>query len=124
MLQRIKLDPQVCGGRPTIRGLRFTEDFVLKLIGDAYRAQDIVRLYPELGKRGRLRGSQVRRLVGERAHFCVNVRPLAVVWREGPPYIFLLAQRHVPHPTCLPEWHGLQASIHERLEPPPIRIQK
>ena len=32
MLQRIKLYPQVCGGRPTIRGLRFTEDFVLKLI--------------------------------------------------------------------------------------------
>jgi uncharacterized protein (DUF433 family) len=50
MLQRIKIDPQVCGGRPTIRGLRFTVDFVLKLIGDAYHAEDIVRLYPELEK--------------------------------------------------------------------------
>ncbi len=50
MLQRIKLDPQGCGGRPTIRGLRFNVDCVLKLIGDAYHAEDIVRLYPELEK--------------------------------------------------------------------------
>jgi uncharacterized protein (DUF433 family) len=50
MLQRIKINPEVCGGRPTIRGLRFTVDFVLKLIGDGYNADDIVRLYPELEK--------------------------------------------------------------------------
>ena len=48
MFERIKIDPQVCGGRPTIRGLRITVDFVLKLIGDGYHAEDIVRLYPEL----------------------------------------------------------------------------
>ena len=42
MLQRIKLDPQVCGGRPTICGLRFTVEFVLKRIGDAYHAEDKV----------------------------------------------------------------------------------
>jgi uncharacterized protein (DUF433 family) len=48
MLDRIKIDPKVCGGRPTIRGLRITVDFVLKLVGDGYTAEDIVRLYPEL----------------------------------------------------------------------------
>lgn len=48
MLDRIKIDPEVCGGRPTIRGLRITVDFVLKLLGDGYTADDIVRLYPEL----------------------------------------------------------------------------
>jgi len=47
-LDRIQIDPAVCGGKPTIRGLRITVDFVLKLLGDGYTAQDIVREYPEL----------------------------------------------------------------------------
>lgn len=50
MLDRIQVDPGVCGGKPTIRGLRFTVDFVLKLLGDGYTADDIVREYPELHK--------------------------------------------------------------------------
>ena len=50
MLQRIKIDLRVCGGRPTIRGLRITVDFVFKLMGDGYHAEGIVRLYPELEK--------------------------------------------------------------------------
>lgn len=48
MLDRIKVDPAVCNGRPTIRGLRITVDFVLKLVGDGYTADEIVALYPEL----------------------------------------------------------------------------
>ena len=47
-LDRIRVVPGVCEGRPTIRGLRITVDFVLKLLGDAYTADDIVREYPEL----------------------------------------------------------------------------
>ena len=50
MLDRIKIDPAVCEGRPTIRGLRITVDFVLKLMDDGYTADDIVREYPELEK--------------------------------------------------------------------------
>jgi uncharacterized protein (DUF433 family) len=48
MLDRIQVDPGVCAGRPTIRGLRITVEFVLKLLGDGYTAGDIVREYPEL----------------------------------------------------------------------------
>lgn len=48
MFDRIQIDPAVCGGRPTIRGLRITVDFVLKLLGDGYNASEIVQLYPEL----------------------------------------------------------------------------
>jgi len=48
MFDRIRIDPRVCEGRPTIRGLRITVDFVLKLLGDGYTADDIVREYPEL----------------------------------------------------------------------------
>jgi len=31
-----------------VRGLRYTVDFILKLLGDHYTADDIVREYPEL----------------------------------------------------------------------------
>jgi len=48
MLDRIRIDLQVCEGRPTIRGLRITVEFVLKLVGDGYTAADVVRAYPEL----------------------------------------------------------------------------
>lgn len=48
MLDRIRVTPGTCEGKPTIRGLRYTVDFVLKLIGDGYTADDIVREYPEL----------------------------------------------------------------------------
>jgi len=50
MLDRIKIDPQVCDGRPTVRGLRITVDFVLKLLGEGYTADEIIREYPELEK--------------------------------------------------------------------------
>ena len=45
---RIHIDPAVCNGKPTIRGLRFTVDFVLKLLGNGFTAEDITREYPEL----------------------------------------------------------------------------
>ncbi len=48
MLDRIRVDPAVCEGRPTIRGSRITVEFVLKLLGDGYSADEIVREYPEL----------------------------------------------------------------------------
>jgi uncharacterized protein (DUF433 family) len=50
MFDRIKVDPAVCDGKATIRGIRITVDFVLKLLGDGYNADDIVREYPELEK--------------------------------------------------------------------------
>lgn len=48
MLDRITIAPRICQGKPTIRGLRITVDFVLKLLGDGYSAEDIVQEYPEL----------------------------------------------------------------------------
>ena len=48
MLDRIRVEPGVCDGKPTVRGLRFTVEFILRLLGDGYTADDIVREYPEL----------------------------------------------------------------------------
>lgn len=45
---RIKLEPGLCGGKASIRGLRITVDFILKLLGDKYTPEEIVREYPEL----------------------------------------------------------------------------
>lgn len=50
MLNRIKIDPNICEGKPTIRNIRITVDFVLKLLGDGYTADEIVKIYPELEK--------------------------------------------------------------------------
>ncbi|MBW1716319.1 MAG: DUF433 domain-containing protein [Deltaproteobacteria bacterium] len=50
MLDRIKIDPNICEGKPTIRNIRITVDFVLKLLGDGYNADEIVKIYPELEK--------------------------------------------------------------------------
>ncbi|MCC7291244.1 MAG: DUF433 domain-containing protein [Phycisphaerales bacterium] len=50
MIDRITVQPDVCEGKPTIRGLRITAEFVLRLLGDGHTADDIVRDYPELEK--------------------------------------------------------------------------
>lgn len=49
-IDRIHIDPQVCQGKPTIRGLRITVDFVLKLMGDGHTVEQIIQEYPELEK--------------------------------------------------------------------------
>lgn len=53
MLRRSNARPHprrsgVCEGRPTIRGLCFAVEFVSRLLGDGYTADEIVREYPEL----------------------------------------------------------------------------
>ena len=50
MLNRISINPDICEGKPTIRNLRITVDFILKLIGDGYSADEIIKHYPELEK--------------------------------------------------------------------------
>lgn len=49
-LDRIHVDPRICEGKANIRGMRIAVDFVLKLLGDGYTAEEIVREYPELEK--------------------------------------------------------------------------
>lgn len=47
-LDRIRVVPGVCEGRPTIRGLRITVEFVLKMLAGGYSAAEIAAEYPEL----------------------------------------------------------------------------
>lgn len=45
---RITIDPQVCNGKPTIRGRRITAQTVLEFLGAGETAEEILRQYPSL----------------------------------------------------------------------------
>lgn len=47
-LDRITVDPEVCMGQPTVRGLRITIAFLLKQLASGQTYQEILDAYPEL----------------------------------------------------------------------------
>lgn len=48
VLDRITVDPEVCMGQPTIRGMRITVSFVLKQLASGQTHQEVLEAYPEL----------------------------------------------------------------------------
>ena len=48
LLQRITLDPAICHGKPTIRGLRYPVDFILELFSAGMTREEILADYPDL----------------------------------------------------------------------------
>ncbi len=42
ILQRITLDPNICHGKPCIRGLRYPVEFILELLSSGMSMEDIV----------------------------------------------------------------------------------
>ena len=47
-LDRITVDPEVCLGQPTIRGMRITVSVILKQIASGMTTQEILKAYTEL----------------------------------------------------------------------------
>lgn len=47
-LTRITINPDVCLGQPTIRGMRITVGVILKLLAGGKTPQDVLDAYPEL----------------------------------------------------------------------------
>lgn len=47
-LDRITINPNVCLGQPTIRGMRITVSVILKMVAGGRSAKEIVEAYPEL----------------------------------------------------------------------------
>ena len=45
---RITVNPSVCQGKATVRGMRITVEFVLKLLGNGYAIEEILQEYPLL----------------------------------------------------------------------------
>lgn len=49
-IDRITIDPEICLGQPTIRGMRITVSIILKLIANGMSHKEILKSYPELEK--------------------------------------------------------------------------
>lgn len=47
-LERITIDPDICHGRPTIRGLRYTVEMVLELLSSGMTVEEILSDYEDL----------------------------------------------------------------------------
>ncbi|MEG4963647.1 MULTISPECIES: DUF433 domain-containing protein [unclassified Microcoleus] len=48
LLQRITLDPNICHGKPCIRGLRYPVEFILELLSSGMNAKEIIDDYDDL----------------------------------------------------------------------------
>lgn len=47
-LERITINPAICLGQPTIRGMRITVSVVLKMLAGGASTQEVLDAYPEL----------------------------------------------------------------------------
>jgi uncharacterized protein (DUF433 family) len=48
LLSRITMDPNLCHGKPCIRGLRYPVEFLLELLSGDMTAEQILADYPDL----------------------------------------------------------------------------
>jgi uncharacterized protein (DUF433 family) len=68
-LDRIVIDPEICHGKPSIRGLRYPVETILELLSSGMTTEDILADYEDLGREDilaalefALRVSQVKRV--------------------------------------------------------------
>ena len=47
-LDRITIDPEICLGQPTIRGMRITVSVILKLLASGMTREEVLGAYPEV----------------------------------------------------------------------------
>ena len=47
-LDRITINPGICQGQPTIRGMRITVSLIIKQVSNGMSNRDILAAYPEL----------------------------------------------------------------------------
>jgi uncharacterized protein (DUF433 family) len=50
MNQRITIDPQICHGRPVVRGTRITVRTILEFLGAGDSIEDVLEEYPSLAR--------------------------------------------------------------------------
>jgi uncharacterized protein (DUF433 family) len=46
ILQRITINPNICFGKPTIRGMRYSVELILELLSSGMSYQEILDDYP------------------------------------------------------------------------------
>ncbi|WP_207433970.1 DUF433 domain-containing protein [Sabulibacter ruber] len=50
LLSRITIDPNICHGKPTIRGLRYPVENMLELLASGMTIEELLEDYPDLVK--------------------------------------------------------------------------
>lgn len=50
LLSRITIDPEICHGKPTIRGLRYPVENMLDLLASGMTIEELLEDYPDLEK--------------------------------------------------------------------------
>lgn len=50
LINRITIDPNICHGKPTIRGLRYPVDSMLELLASGMTVEELLEDYPDLEK--------------------------------------------------------------------------
>ena len=51
LFNRITIDPTICHGKPTIRGMRWPVEVIIDLLGSGMSIEDILVDHPELEKK-------------------------------------------------------------------------
>ena len=49
-MERITIDPNICHGKPCIRGMRWPVEVILDLLGSGMTTEQITEYHPELEK--------------------------------------------------------------------------
>jgi len=69
-LDRITINPNVCLGQPTIRGMRITLSVILKMLASGKSIQEVLKAYPELEPEDVRQAMQYAAwLVSDQVHF-------------------------------------------------------
>ena len=50
LLSRITIDPQICHGKPCVRGMRWPVEVVIDMLGAGMNIEEILEDHPELEK--------------------------------------------------------------------------
>lgn len=48
LIERVTIDPHICNGKPTIRGMRITVQTILEFLAAGDSSQEILEQYPSL----------------------------------------------------------------------------
>ena len=51
LLKRITIDPEICHGKPTIRGLRYPVENMMELLASGMTIEELLQDYPDLERK-------------------------------------------------------------------------
>lgn len=49
-IERISIDPEICHGKPCVRGMRWPVEVILDMLGSGMSTEEIIEDHPELEK--------------------------------------------------------------------------